>query len=864
MRRIDRLRLATAATALSLHAATATAQDQPTRFAADRPADIRHIRLDLAVDIEHRRVEGTARIDLTALRPLRTVVLDAKGLQVAAVRLAAAGGAVAAIDFVNDGATLSALLDGPLAAGDEATIIVDYAVIDPQDGLNFFGPSAQEPDVPSIVWSHGEPQRNSSWFPCFDNPTERQTTEVVATVPSRYQVCSNGRLIEQRAGPTAGTTTWHWLQDKPHAAYLVTLVAGQFEVGRDTWRGKPVEYWVRPDKAEQTARSFRNTIRMLDFFSDAIGVEYPWDRYAQVVCYGFGGGMEHTAATTLGERSLHDERSMLDGDSDGLIAHELAHQWWGDLLTCRDWAHLWLNEGFATYFEALWGEYDLGPDEFACNMLRKAASARGGLALTRPIVDRAYAHPRAMFDSRSYPKGAWVLHMLRRQLGDEQWWAVLNHYATLHAYGTVETVDLRQAVETVTGRSFERFFWDWTERPGHPVVSVAYEWLGDENFAKITVKQTHEGAPFHFPLAIEYDVGGDAAPVRTRHDVTAKETTYYERLDRAPWMVRVDPDFAVLMELEESKGQDLWEAQLLQDPSPIGRIRAAQHFAKSRRGTDCDLLARALAAERFWAVRREIAGALGDAGGNTARDALLAGLAFEDARSRLACVEQLDTFTGDAIVTESLRTIVERGDASYAVEAAAAESFAALRPADGLDVLQLALGRPSRGETIRSGALNGMGRLGDPAAIPLLSECCGPEKPRLARPAAIRALARATRDVNLDEAAWTLVVQTLSAQLDDSGERVRSAAAGAFADLAEPAQARPALPRLRAIAANDPIYRLRESAQASIAAIEKGETAKVQLDDVKKELKELAEQNEELTDRLEKLESRTTPPAAAP
>ncbi len=385
---------------LSLALAPDLMAEELTRFAADRPLDCLHIKLELDVDVEGKHVDAIAQLELTALREVKTIALDARDLETDSVRLARGSAAPAPADYTNDGQQIEVLVDPPLAAGERATVIVEYRVDDPASGLHFFGPTEDEPDVPYVVWSQGESTTNSYWFPCFDHPNERQTTELIVTTKLGYEVSSNGRLAAKREDRNRQTVTYHWRQEKPHVAYLVSLIVGEFHIERETWRGKAVEYWVHPRYREQITRSFRNTTRMLDFFSDSIGVEYPWARYAQICCYGFGGGMENTSATTLGNRALHDQRSFLDSNSDGLIAHELAHQWWGDLLTCRDWAHLWLNEGFASYFEALWDEYDLGPDEFAYNMYQKAERARRGGA-RRPIVDRAYPYSRSMFDSRA-------------------------------------------------------------------------------------------------------------------------------------------------------------------------------------------------------------------------------------------------------------------------------------------------------------------------------------------------------------------------------------------------------------------------------------------------------------------------------
>ncbi len=847
-------RLALVCAALALAGRPAAAED-PTRFAADRPLDCLHIKLDLNVDLEAKHVEGTARIDLVALREVMTITLNAVDLETRSVTLARGSRRPAPARYTNDGKLLEVLLDTPLDAGDPVTLTIEYSVDNPSSGLHFYGPSPDEPDVPYVVWSQGESITNRHWFPCFDNPNEMQTTELIVTAKSNYKVSSNGRLLSRTENTDAGTVTYHWLQDKPHVSYLVSLIVGEFHIEREMWRGKPVEYWVHPRYKDRIARSFRNTTRMLDFFSDSIGVEYPWDRYAQICCEGFGGGMENTSATTLGNRTLHDERSFLDSNADGLIAHELAHQWWGDLLTCRDWAHLWLNEGFASYFEALWDEYDLGADEFSYNMHQKAARARRG-GTKRPIVDRAYGHSRSMFDSRAYPKGAWVLHMIRRRLGDDLFWQVLNRYATDHAYQTVETVDLRKTIEAVTGQSFERFFHDWTGRPGHPEVSVSYKWLNDDQLAKVSIKQTQKEAAFHFPLRLEFHFDDDVAPVVVEREITEKQMSFYYPLPQAPTMFRVDPEQAVLMDLKEQKGRDLWKAQLLDDPSPAARIRAARHFEESRSDNDRKLLASALQDEAFWGVTREIAGALSESGGDIARDALIAGLQFENHRARRACAEELRSFHGDPAVIDAVRPLVVDGDPSYYVESAAIATYARLKPDDGFEVMKQVLGRESRREVIRSAALSGLGRLGSPQVIGLLCEWTRPDKPRLARPSAIRALAQVTKDTHLDDATYERIVAALTEALDDTGYRVRMTAAGTLGSISEPARARPVLAKLESMAANDGHRRVRSAAERTIEAIEKGEPAQVQLAELRDELKEVTEKSKDFADRLEKLEGK--------
>jgi len=829
--------------------------EEPTRFARDRPVDCIHIKLDLNVDVNRRTVGGTATLDMTALRKVTSVRLDAVDLRVSRVTVARGEEQAAEAAFVNDGEHLEILLGEPLDIGDGATVKITYALDNPREGLYFFGPSEDEPDVPLVVWSEGQSIYNRYWFPSFDHPDELQTTEIIVTTRRGLSASSNGRLIAKTEDADKNTVTFHWLQDQPHVSYLVSLIVGDFFIVRDNWRGKPVTYWVHQRYKDQVEGSFKNTKRMLDFFSEKFDIEYPWDRYAQISCEGYsGGGMENTSATTLGNGALHDQRSLLDSNSDGLIAHEIAHQWWGDMLTCRDWAHLWLNEGFATYSEALWAEHDLGDDEFRYNMFRKATNAiRGGKE--RPMVDRAYETPDAMFDSRTYSKGAWVLHMIRKRLGDELFWQSINKYGTDNAFRTVETVDLRKSIEETTGRSFERFFYDWTQRPGHPELSVSYEWLSDDKLAKVMVTQTQEANAFHFPLELEFRFADDTPPVNVTRDMTDKQVSFLYPLPQEPELFRIDPAHTVLMELETKQGRNLWKAQLLSDPDPIARIRAAEHFGESSSDRNRRLLAQALKNEPFWGVQRGIAAALGDIGGDIARDALIEGVTFADHNARRACVEQLDSFHRDPLAIVAVQRIVEKGDPSYHVEAAAIQSYAKLQADDTVDVLVPVLSRDSRQEIIRSAVLRSLGSLPDPKVIPVLVEWTRPDKPRLSRPIAISGLASITQEVPVDAPSTQLIVDALTECLDDTGLRVRRSAVQALGDLAEPGKARSALPALRSLASNEPDFYLRETVKETIEAIESAKPAQDHFAELRQQLNEARELNEELSDRVGKLEA---------
>ncbi|MFP6765769.1 MAG: M1 family aminopeptidase, partial [Planctomycetaceae bacterium] len=558
------------------------------RTAAPRPVDILHIRLDLDVQLRQKSVAGSATIDFAAIHPTRVLSLNAVNHEVSRVLFfpeqpgqPSAKPAPISAKFENTGKTLDIEMPIPLARGQRARIRIDYLVRNPEAGLYFFQPTKAEPDVPLTVWSQGEPVSNSHWFPCLDNPNERQTTELLATVDAGFEVLSNGKLLSRKSGKD-GRVTFHWKQDKPHVAYLVTLVAGAFEVGRSEWKNRPVTYYVHKSRAADIERTFRNTPKMLDFFSERFGIEYPWDQYAQVVVEQFmWGGMENTSATTLYDRVMHDERALIDSNPDWLIAHELGHQWWGDLVTCKDWSHLWLNEGFATYCELLWAEHYRGRDERDYLLLAKSRAARSGPALKRPVVDRYYPDPSTMFDSRAYPKGGWILHMLRSHLGDDDFFRGIQRYGTVYAYQTVETNDLRQIFEKLYGISLERFFHDWTQRPGHPVVLVKSNYSAQDNQLKLEISQTQKEEPFHFPLRIELTMPGNAEPVVFERQMTDRSFTAYLKAEQRPTLIRVDPDVTLLAEIKEEKARDWWIAQL-SAPTVIERVRAIEHLISGK------------------------------------------------------------------------------------------------------------------------------------------------------------------------------------------------------------------------------------------------------------------------------------------
>jgi aminopeptidase N len=824
---------------------------EPFRAAGDRPLDIKHMRLDLRVDLPKKTVDAHSTLQVHSLRPLGSITLDAVNFEVKRVRIANGDKDDTPAHFSHDGTKLVIDLDPAWPADKDATLKIDYRVREPKDGLYFFAPSAAEPDVPLCVWSQGEPIANRHWFPCYDHPNERMTTELVVTTADGFEVLSNGKLLERKNNPDK-TVTFHWLQDKPHVSYLVTLVVGQFEVVEEKWRDKPVLYYVPKNRKDEVSYTFGRTREMLEFFSRRFGIDYPWEKYAQVVVEQFtAGGMENTSATTMNNFILQDERSLLDGSADGIVAHELAHQWWGDLLTCRDWSHLWLNEGFASYAEALWDEHHLGADEYAYNMMQKGKGAIAG-GKDRPVVDRRYPFPNAMFDSRSYPKGAFVLHMLRQRLGDEVFWKCIRRYGTEHRLQSVDTTDFRKTLERETGRSLERFFYDWTERPGNPVIEVNTEWLPDTKLARVVVKQTQPGEPFAFPLALAFAGKAGSQPVTVEQEISEREQIFFIPLPERPTLLTVDPKQAVLAEIKENKGRELWVGQLEQSPSVAARVRAAQHFGQTRQPGDQELLAKALTTEKFWGVQNEIAAALGDSGGDICRDALLQGLKDPNARVRRACVGQLGKFIRDAKVATALKEVLQKGDASYGVEAAALRAYAGLQQPDGVAVLLPWLAKPSRNETLRTAALGGLGETRDLSALDTLLTWTKKGKPRECRSAALSSLGKLAQTANPSDEQRQQVVTATAACLDNEGPRLKRTAVTVLRDLGR--SAAPTLAELEAISRHDPSDNLRDLAKKAAEQIRANQPVPVELTRLREELDRLKQAQEKVQERVDKVE----------
>ncbi|HEX8183498.1 MAG TPA: M1 family metallopeptidase, partial [Blastocatellia bacterium] len=418
----------------SLAQAPALAQAQeapPLQWPRSHNYDVQHYRISVSFDWARQAVEGETTIRFKPFKSdLREVELDAGDMTIKSVRLA--GGAPLKFRY-EDQEKLYISLDRTYPQGSDVSVVVSYTAI-PKKGLAFITPTEDDPARPHQIWSQGESEDNHYWFPCYDYPNDKATTELIATVEDNYQVISNGSLAGVQPGPANKTRTYHWRMDKPYSSYLVSIIVGEFALVKDQYKNIPIESYVYADQLENARISFGKIGQMMSFFSQKIGYDFPYARYAQTTVRDFSGGMENITATTLTDTSVHDKRAHLDVSSDSLLAHELAHSWFGNMLTCRDWSDLWLNESFATFMDAAWAEHEMGRDDYLYVMLGNQQTYHQAWALgnRRPVVVRRYTDPDSLFDAYPYQRGAAVLNMLRFVLGEELFWKAINHYVRKH------------------------------------------------------------------------------------------------------------------------------------------------------------------------------------------------------------------------------------------------------------------------------------------------------------------------------------------------------------------------------------------------------------------------------------------------
>lgn len=792
------------------------------------------VNMDLSIDIpdmDTPRLTARQRLTVRGIgRPVSSLSLNARLLGIEGVWMSGPGDAAGATrcPYEYDGRTLTLKIVPPLQAGEIRDIITTYAVNDPPEGLFWTlrsrPGSAAWPGRPSQIHTQGEPETNSYWFPCHDFPNDRLTTSLSVDAPAGYRVVSNGALVSHdEAEPGPGSTPedirrgprerWRWVQSRPHTNYLVTMVVGKFDVvDVNTPAGAiartaastrvPMPVYVPPGRGGDVKRSYGRTAEMADLFARITGEPYPWDKYAQVVVWNFAsGGMENTSATTMYDTAVLSEAGAADGDMDGLISHELAHQWFGDLLTCNSWEHLWLNEGFATYFSHLWFEQRDGKDAYLAGVRGNFDGAIGGdkpdAPFTPAMCSKEYSRPRDVFRKAANPygKGAAILHMLRMRLGDEVFFRGLKEYVDRFKFRTVETSDLRQVLEEVSGESLEQFFAQWCERPGVPDLEIDTAWDSEAGEVVVSVvqKQNIDGynPAFAFDVPVYIARGGGAGPggaTATVHVDSRETVARFPTGGEAPLFVAVDPDLNVLAAMKIKQPAAAWVAQLAHGPTYAARVQAL----RAPQNEDDDearaaFIAIAASAKEGARLRVEAVQAMRERAGTSPVLALLrAGIEPVDVRSAALdalgdCAARIpaDNLELRAECSEFLAAAAE-SDLSERCRAAAVRGIGKFKALGHQPVVLAAAGQESQNDRIRQAALDALADLDTPEALVVAIRCSGRGYFSRTRPDALGAVAKLGH--HDPDAAF----RAIAGLLTDRESRARQAAGRALVRLGDP------------------------------------------------------------------------------
>ncbi|MEH2057645.1 MAG: M1 family metallopeptidase [Nostoc sp.] len=852
----------------------------------DRPGQVEHIFLDLSLDIPKQSYQGTCSIRLLPIRNgIDRLTLDAVNLNIESVQVDEIPE-----NFDYDGQQLSIQLSEATQIGKSLLIAIAYSVAKPQRGIYFIQPDKHYPNKPTQVWTQGEDEDSRFWFPCFDYPGQLSTSEIRVRVPNPLVAISNGELINTTED--GDYKIYHWSQQQVHPTYLMTLAVGDFAEIRDEWNGKPVTYYVEKGREEDAKRSMGKTPRMIEFLSQKYGYLYAFPKYAQVCVDDFiFGGMENTSTTLLTDRCLLDERAALDNrNTEALVVHELAHQWFGDLVVIKHWSHAWIKEGMASYSEVMWTEQEYSQEEAAYYRLLEARRylSEDSSRYRRPMVTHVYREAIELYDRHIYEKGSCVYHMIRAQLGDELFWQAIQTFVQDNAHKTVETVDLLRAIEKATGRNLLFLFDQYVYRGGHPDFKVAYSWDGDANLAKITVTQTQaaEGKngskdlfdlkiPVGFGYTQQEEVKSEELEVKKNSKlitpnsqlksftvrVNEREQSFYFPLENKPQFISFDVGNNYLKTVALEYPIAELKAQLEFDPDPISRIYAAAALAKKGGLEATKAVSTSLKNDPLWGVRVEAAKQLAQINLDQAFDGLVAGLKDKNAYVRRSVVEALAQIK-TAESYKVVRGLVQKGDPSYYVEAAASRVIGAIasanleeKPKEDKVLKQLKSVLEEKAgwnEVVRSGAVAGLAEFKtSEAALNLLIEYTKLGVPQPLRLATIRALGKIS--VGQSPANLERILEKLTELAKETFFLTQVAVATALGQMETPK----AVGILRSLIDQTADGRVRRYAEEEISKVQNNIGSEKNLRQLREDFDQLKQQNQELRSRLENLEAKS-------
>ena len=713
--------------------------DRP--YAPSRDYHLQNVRISLHFDLDQRKVIGEVTHTLSVLHDgLTHLDFDSSDLTISSARV---NGKDATFELRDD--KLRVNLAQAAKSGDKFEVNMRYEG-KPTSGLYFILPDKDNPARAREIWTQGEAEDTHHYVPIYDYPNDRATSEMILTVPGDWLTVSNGKLIGVQDAPD-GMKTWTWRQSQPVPTYLISFVAGEYKEKQDTWHNIPVTYYVPRGMEDTIDSTFSRTKQMLDFFSERFGVTYPWDQYAQTAVDDFvASGMENVSATTLATRDMiHADLAGERAEAaDDLVSHEMTHQWFGDLVTCKDWTNTWLNEGFATFGANLWEEHYYGADAAAYRYWRDQNTWMPSRELYPiPILTRDI-NDSVEYVGNVYDKAGWVVRMLREQLGDDAFFAALKHYLEAHRLQSVVTADLVKSIEESTGTNVDQFFDQWIYGAGAPRFMLRSAYDASTKKVSIDVRQTqkvegHVGI-FRAPIqvAITTASGEKLFPI----EVTKDLETFSFSVDGPPLMVLFDKGDKILKSVDFTKTPEEWIRQLKTATEVPDRADAAVALGNIK---DNDVVISALGDaarnDKFWGVRNEALRALGKIDSSAARKQVLAALSNDQPWVRQVAVEQLGRFQNDQDASKRLEKVY-KDDKAYSVRGTALQSLAQDKSPGAAELLQKALAVSSPDDVLRRAALRAMGTLGDDTLGPALLEWSAPGKPSSLRGIAIGSLCR--------------------------------------------------------------------------------------------------------------------------
>ncbi|QHS55642.1 M1 family metallopeptidase [Mucilaginibacter sp. 14171R-50] len=661
--------------------------------------DLVHTKLDVRFDYKKRYMYGKEWVTLKphfyATDSLR---LDAQGMDIKNVSIVKAGKNTP-LKYTYDSLTIDIKLDRVYHNNESYTIYIDYtskpnelkaqgsAAITDAKGLYFINPDGTEKDKPTQIWTQGETQSSSAWFPTIDKPNQKTTDEISMTVPKKYVTLSNGRLASQKLNAD-GTRTDTWKMELPHSPYLFMMAVGDFKITKDTWKGKEVSYYLEPKYAPYARDIFGFTPEVIDFYSKTLGVDYPWNKYSQIVVRDYvSGAMENTSATLHGDYVQATKRELIDAyysQGRSTIVHELFHQWFGDYVTAESWSNLTVNESFADFSETLWAEHKYGKDagDAHINGDRQQYLSQPNLK-TKDLVRFHYNDKEEVFDAVTYQKGGSILYMLRNYLGNAAFYKGLNIYLKTNAFKNGEAHQLRLAMEEASGRDLNWFFNQWYFGAGHPILNITYKWDDATKTQTVYLNQTQDGNVFILPLAIDVYAGGKMD--RRKFWMRNKIDSLVFHSATKPSLVNVDGDKMLLAKKTDNKSLDEFVFQYFNAPLYLDRFEAITAAAKQQSNAGARKVIISALNDKYYELQIKAIKAA-DMTNDDVRNAaqpILVKLAQTDPNTlvRSAAISVLGKLKASGLSNlfkESLKS------QSYAVQGAALTALSQLNPADAV------------------------------------------------------------------------------------------------------------------------------------------------------------------------------------